>query len=138
MKTQKITIQAKINAEVEKVWELYTSPKHITRWNFASTDWHCPEAQNDMQIGGKYKARMEAKDGSWGFDFEATYDEINEGSNFSYTMPDKRQVSVDFAKIADGTQTTITFDPESENPLDMQKQGWQAILNNFKNYAESE
>jgi uncharacterized protein YndB with AHSA1/START domain len=137
MDTTKITVQATIKADTKKVWDYYTRPEHITKWNFASDDWHCPRAENDMRVGGKYSARMEAKDGSWGFDFEATYDEITDGEKFAYTMADGRQASVTFKSIGDQTEVTVTFDAEKENAEEMQKNGWQAILDNFKKYAEN-
>lgn len=134
--SNKIRITASINADVKKTWDYYTNPEHIVKWNFADPSWQCPSATNDMKAGGKYSARMEAKDGSFGFDFEATYDEVNDGKGFTYTMPDGRQVNVDF--VDNGTQTNIdiVFDPEEQNSLEMQKAGWQAILDNFKKYAE--
>jgi len=136
MNAGKITIQTSISADRKKVWEYYTSPKHIINWNFASDEWCCPKAENDMQIGGTYKARMEAKDGSFGFDFEAVYSKIFPFEGFSYGF-EKRNVQVDFMDVGDATQVMIAFDPETENPIDMQKNGWQAILNNFKKYTES-
>lgn len=135
--SNKITITATINAEVNKVWDYYTNPQHITKWNFADPSWQCPSASNDMRVGGKYSARMEAKDGSFGFDFEAIYTEIIEGKTFTYGIPDGRQVTVLFDHKGAQTDVTVTFDPEDQNPLEMQKNGWQAILNNFKNYTET-
>ena len=131
MKAQKITVQATINADKNKVWNYYTNPKHITKWNFADPSWHCTSAENDMKIGGKYRARMEAKDGSFGFDFEAIYSEIIEGEQFTYQF-DGRTATVIFKVINNHTEITVIFDPENENPIEMQKGGWQAILNNFK------
>ncbi|WP_312507890.1 SRPBCC family protein [Chryseobacterium culicis] len=135
--SHKITVSAAINADARKVWNYYTSPEHITQWNFADPSWQCPSASNDMRVGGKYAARMEAKDGSFGFDFEAVYDEIKDGENFKYTMPDGRQVEVDFKEQEGQTQLNVAFDPENQNPEEMQKGGWQAILDNFKKYTES-
>jgi hypothetical protein len=135
--SHKITVSAAINADAKKVWNYYTSPEHITQWNFADPSWQCPSASNDMRVGGKYAARMEAKDGSFGFDFEAVYDEIKDGENFKYTMPDGRQVEVDFKEQEGQTQLNVAFDPENQNPEEMQKGGWQAILDNFKKYTES-
>lgn len=135
--TSKITISATIAADKNKVWDYYTQPEHIVHWNFAHSSWHCPSASNDMQIGGKYIARMEAKDGSFGFEFEAIYDEIREGESFTYTMPDGRQVTVTFNGNNDSTEVIVVFDPEDQNPVEMQKEGWQAILDNFKKYTES-
>lgn len=133
---KKITIKSLIKANKQKVWKYYTEPEYITKWNFALDTWHCPTASNDMRVGGKYVARMEAKDGSFGFDFEATYNEIVAGEKFTYTMPDGRVVTVIFKELGDNTEVTITFDAENENPMEMQKQGWQAILDNFKKYTE--
>lgn len=137
MEATKITIHATISAGIQKVWNYYTQPEHITKWNFASPDWHCPSACNDMRIGGKYTARMEAKDGSFGFEFEATYSEITENQKFVYVMPDGREVSVSINEDNHLTNITVCFDTETENPVDLQREGWQAILNNFKNYAEN-
>lgn len=137
MNATKITVDTTVNAKPEKVWDFYTAPEHITKWNFATDDWQCPTAENDMRVGGKYRSRMEAKDGSWGFDFEATYDEVVDRDKFSYTMTDGRQATTAFKDLGDRTQITITFDAENENPVEMQQEGWQAILNNFKKYAEN-
>ena len=135
MSTTKITIQAIVNADAKKVWNNYTDPKHIIHWNFADPAWHCPYAENDMIVGGNYKARMEAKDGSFGFDFEALYTEITVGEHFTYGLDD-RSVTVLFKESGNHTEVIIIFDPENENPAELQKAGWQAILNNFKAYAE--
>jgi uncharacterized protein YndB with AHSA1/START domain len=135
--SQQITINTTINADSKKVWDYYTKPEHITQWNFADPSWHCPSASNDMRVGGKYSARMEAKDGSFGFDFETIYDEIVDGEKFSYTMLDGRRASVDFKKNGNQTDVVVSFDPENQNPIEMQKGGWQAILNNFKQYTET-
>ncbi len=133
--SRKITVKTKINAHRNKVWSYYNSPEHITRWNFADPSWHCPRAENNMIPGGKYNARMEAKDGSFGFDFEAIYKEINEGKNFRYEFGG-REAKVEFIDDDMHTEVIICFDPENENPLEMQQAGWQAILNNFKDYTE--
>jgi uncharacterized protein YndB with AHSA1/START domain len=135
--SNKIKVTATINAKAKKVWDFYTNPEHITKWNFADSSWHCPFARNDMQIGGKYLARMEAKDGSFGFDFEAIYDEIKMGQHFTYSFAN-RSVKVELKDISNQTAIIVEFDPENENPIEMQKAGWQAILNNFKNYVEQE
>lgn len=136
MDTTKITIQAVVAADRQKVWDRYTQPEHITKWNFATDTWHCPAASNDMRVGGKYLARMEAKDGSFAFDFEAVYNEIVDGEKFTYTMPDNREIQVTFEQTDDKTLVTVTFDPENENPVDLQRSGWQSILDNFRKYAE--
>lgn len=137
MNFTKITIEALIAASPEKVWDYYNSPKHITQWNHASDDWHCPKAENDMKIGGTYLARMEAKDGSFGFDFKAIYDEIIPMAKVAYTLEDERKVVTTFEKQGEQTKVTTVFDAERMNPIDMQKAGWQAILNNFKRYTET-
>lgn len=133
----KITVAAIVSAGTEKAWDYYTNPKHITKWNFASDDWQCPSATNDMRVGGKYTARMEAKDGSFGFDFEAVYDEIINGEKLAYTMPDGRHVNVTFNKLDNKTEVIVIFDAETENSVEMQRNGWQAILDNFRKYTEN-
>ncbi len=137
MNTTKITVSAAITADVKKVWDYYSNPKHITKWNFASDDWHCPKAENDLRIGGKLLSRMEAKDGSFGFDFEAYYDEVIDYKKIAYSMTDGRQAVTVFEDHNGKTKVTTTFDAEKENPVELQKEGWLAILNNFKKYVES-
>ncbi|QQR77732.1 MAG: SRPBCC family protein [Candidatus Moraniibacteriota bacterium] len=134
----KITVQTTISADKKKVWDLYTNPKHIVNWNFASEDWCCPSAENDLQVGGKYKARMEAKDKSFGFDFEATYSEVVEGERFSSTLEDGREVNVSFENLDGQTKVVVVFDAEKENSEEKQRSGWQSILDNFRSYAERE
>lgn len=136
MNSTKITIETTINADTDKVWRYYTQPEHITKWNFASDDWHCPKAENNMKIGGLYFARMEAKDGSFGFDLKAVYDEVLPFEKIVYTMEDGRKVITTFENSNDKTKVTTIFEAENQNPVDMQKAGWQAILNNFKRYVE--
>jgi len=136
MNTSKITVSATILGPPDKVWESYTNPKHIVQWNFADPSWRCPSAENDMRVGGTYKARMEAKDGSFGFDFEAVYSKIIEGRHFTYEFGG-RTATVDFNQKGNQTEVIVTFDPEKENPIEMQQAGWQAILNNFKQYTET-
>ena len=138
MNKTKITIEALISSDVKKVWDYWTNPEHITKWNFASDDWHCPKAENDLRVGGKLKSRMEAKDGSFGFDFEAIYDEVINHKKISYNLTDERQVITFFENQNGRTKVTTTFDAENENPVEMQRTGWQAILNNFKKYVESD
>ncbi|HMT11465.1 MAG TPA: SRPBCC family protein [Ignavibacteria bacterium] len=137
MQREKITIEAVIKADVNKVWEMWNQPEHITKWNQASDDWHSPSSENNLRTGGKFKTRMEAKDGSMGFDFGGTYDEVVTNEIIRYTMDDGRQVSVKFAQEGDLTRVTETFEAESANSVEMQRTGWQAILDNFKKYAES-
>ncbi len=133
---QKITITANIQADIKKVWDYYTNPTHIVHWNFADPSWHCPKAENDMRIGGTYKARMEARDGSFGFDFEVVYTDIKVEKEISYVFGE-RSAHILFESLDAATNLTITFDPENENPIEMQQAGWQAILNNFKSYTEN-
>jgi uncharacterized protein YndB with AHSA1/START domain len=137
MNTTKIKIETTISADVKKVWDYYTKPEHITKWNYASDDWHCPKAENDLRAGGKLKSRMEAKDGSFGFDFEATYDDVIHQKKIAYTMTDGREAITDFENQNGKTKVTTTFDAENENPVDMQRSGWQVILDNFKKYLET-
>jgi uncharacterized protein YndB with AHSA1/START domain len=132
-----ITIQATVQADAGKAWECYTKPEHITKWNFASDDWHCPSAFNELKVGGTYRVRMEAKDGSFGFDLEATYDSVEPGKSFSYTMTDGRPVQLVMHDKGNTTEVTITFEAENQNPVELQRDGWQAILNNYKKYTES-
>lgn len=137
METIQITITATINADTEKVWKYYTEPEHITQWNFAADDWQCPSAENDLRVGGTYRARMEAKDGSFGFDFEAVYNEVVDQQKINYSLTDDRKVTVDFEDLGEQTRVTTSFDAENQNPVEMQRVGWQAILDNFKKYVES-
>jgi uncharacterized protein YndB with AHSA1/START domain len=132
-----ITVQATINATVSKVWEYWNKPEHIVNWCFASEDWHAPRATNDLKVGSSFTTRMEAKDGSFGFDLTGIYDEIEVNRLIKYHLEDNRNVIVEFSED-NGTTTVIEhFDPENENPHDMQQMGWQMILNNFKKYVES-
>lgn len=138
MNEKNITVEATINAETKKVWDYWTKPEHITKWNFATDDWQCPAAKNDLRAGGKYFARMEAKDGSFGFDFEATYDQVIDQKKITYTMGDGRQSTTTFENLNGTTKVITIFDAESSNPKERQQQGWQGILNNFKKYAETD
>jgi uncharacterized protein YndB with AHSA1/START domain len=132
-----ITISATIEAPVEKVWDCWTLPQHITNWTFASDDWHSPKATNDLKVDGKFFTRMEAKDGSFGFDFEGTYTHVEMHRFIQYVLADSRVVKISFAKEGTDTIVTESFDPENENSRELQQQGWQAILNNFKKYVET-
>ncbi len=134
---QPITVAATVNVPVEKAWQVWNEPQHITQWATASPEWHTPRAENDLRTDGSFANRMEAKDGSFGFDFGGTYDEVDEHKTIRYTMGDGRKVSIGFE--GNGNQTTITetFDPENQNPIEMQQQGWQAIMDNFKKYTEA-
>jgi uncharacterized protein YndB with AHSA1/START domain len=137
MTYQKITIEATVLANRQKTWDCYTQPEHMMNWNFAAEEWHCPNATIDLTVGGKFRARMEAKDGSAGFDFEGTYTEITEGETLSYIMADGRKVDITFRGSDEATQVTLIFDAETENPPELQQFGWQSILNNFKTYTET-
>ena len=134
----RITVETTVNAPVEKVWECWTKTEHIMQWNSASPDWHTPKATNDLRDGGVFTSRMEAKDGSVGFDFEGTYTKIIDHEQIDYVMSDGRTVSITFNEQGGATHVTETFDPESENSPEMQRSGWQAILDNFKKYAEAQ
>ena len=134
---RKITISALVQAEASKVWDYYTSPDHIVNWNFADPSWHCPDATNELKVGGLYHARMEARDGSFGFDFDATYTEIETGKRIVYEFGG-RSAAVDFEELNGQTKVMISFDPETENSIELQQKGWQAILNNFKKYTEDQ
>ncbi|MEO5644307.1 MAG: SRPBCC family protein [Bacteroidia bacterium] len=133
----KITVEATVNAPTEKVWEFWTLPEHIKKWNNASEDWHSPSAENDLRNGGKFRTRMEAKDGSFGFDFGGTYDEVKTNERIAYTLEDGRTVDIRFNVDGNTTTITETFEAETENSIELQQGGWQAILNNFKKYAEN-
>ncbi|MDB5284050.1 MAG: Activator of Hsp90 ATPase 1 family protein [Bacteroidota bacterium] len=135
--SKSITIETTVKALPEKVWKFWSLPEHITKWNNASDDWHTPRAENDLRVGGKFSARMEAKDGSFGFDFGGVYDEVKNNQLIAYTLGDGRKVKITFSAIGNDTKVTETFDAENTNPIEMQKNGWQAILNNFKKYVEA-
>jgi uncharacterized protein YndB with AHSA1/START domain len=132
-----IIVENTVNAPVAKVWKFWTSPEHITKWNNASDDWHTPFAENDLRPGGKFLSRMEAKDGSFGFDFWGIYDEVKTNELIEYTIGDGRKVITTFASDGNGTKLVTTFEAESTNPVEMQRGGWQAIMNNFKMYVEA-
>lgn len=132
-----ITVETEINSPIEKVWRYYTEPKHITKWNNASSDWHTPWAKNDLKVGGNFTYRMESKETKEGFEFEGKYTEIKNHEIISYIMLDGRKAKIEFKQIENKTHVKISFDPENENSLEMQKNGWQTILNNFKKYVES-
>lgn len=137
MTGQQITIDATIDAPVERVWKAYSTPADITQWNFASDDWCCPSAEADLKVGGAYKARMEAKDGSFGFDFEAVYEEVDPHKALTLAMSDGRNARTTFESAGGKTKVTTTFDAEDQSPIDMQRDGWQAILNSFKRHVEA-
>ena len=133
-----ITIHTSIKAPIEKVWQLWSNPADITKWCTASLDWHTTRAENDLRTGGKFLSRMEAKDGSFGFDFSGVYDLVKTHEQMDYTLDDGRKVNITFAVQGNQTTITQTFEPESENPMDMQRDGWQSILDSFKRYAEAQ
>lgn len=131
-----ITVQSTIRASINKVWESWTMPEHITKWNNASPDWHTPYAENDLRVGGKFKSTMAAKDGSMSFDFEGEYTLVKQNEAIQYVMADGRKVEISFKESQNGVEVIERFDPETVNSEAMQKQGWQAILDNFKKYTE--
>ncbi|MGP4081526.1 SRPBCC family protein [Pseudalkalibacillus sp. R45] len=131
-----ITVETTVQTPVEEVWKYWTEPQHITKWSFASDDWHAPNAENDLRDGGRFHTRMEAKDGSFGFDFSGVYDEVKIHELISYTLDDGRKVTITFASQENGTKIIETFEAESDNPIEMQEAGWQAFLDNFKKYSE--
>ena len=131
-----ITVQTKINASLEKVWKFWTKPEHIKNWAFASPEWHAPAAENDLNVGGKFSTTMAAKDGSMSFDFGGEYTLVKQNEAINYIMDDGRSAEITFKETADGVEIIESFDPETQNPEEMQRGGWQAILDNFKNYVE--
>ena len=133
----KIRVETTVNAPVEKVWKSWSEPQHIKNWCAASEDWHAPKAENDLRTGGTFITRMEAKDGSFGFDFGGVYDNVKKNELIEYTMGDGRKVKVIFSPSGDQTKIVETFDAEATNSVEMQRGGWQAILDNFKKYTES-
>jgi len=132
-----ITVETIVKAPVEKVWKFWTEPQHITRWCQASDDWHAPKATNDVRDGGKFSTTMAAKDGSVSFDFGGVYDKVRKNEFIEYTMGDGRKCKVTFRPEGNSTHVIETFDPESQNPIEMQRGGWQAILDSFKKHTES-
>ena len=132
-----ITVENTINAPIDKVWEAWTKPEHVVKWNSASDDWHTPKASNDLREGGKFSFRMEARDGSMGFDFGGVYDIVRNHEYIEYTMSDDRKVKVTFTSLGDATKVIETFEAENTHSIELQKSGWQSILDNFKKYVES-
>jgi uncharacterized protein YndB with AHSA1/START domain len=131
-----LTVQNTVQAPVEKVWIYWTDPAHIVNWNNASEDWHTPKAVNDLRVGGRFVYTMAAKDESFIFDFSGTYDEVISHQRLAYTLDDDRKVTIVFASSGQDAQITQSFEAEDENPHELQVQGWQAILDNFKRYTE--
>ena len=136
--TDRITIETTVKAPVEKVWKIWTAPGHIVKWNSASADWHTTRAENDLRTGGTFVSRMEAKDGSFGFDFCGTYDQVKPNELIEYTMEDGRKVQVKFKGNGNETIVSESFDTEDTHPKDVQRSGWQSILDNFKKYTEAQ
>ena len=132
-----IAVRAVIDAPVQKVWEYWTNPKHIVHWNYASHDWHTPRAENDLRPGGKFVSRMEARDGSIGFDFSGKYSNVQQHTLIEYILDDNRKVEVRFEPDGNKTKITEVFEAEQENTVELQETGWQAILTNFKNHVEA-
>ncbi|CAN5490078.1 hypothetical protein BH11BAC1_BH11BAC1_25660 [soil metagenome] len=132
-----LTIEAEVTAPIDKIWEHWTEPTHIVKWNNASDDWHTTLATNDLKVGGKFLSRMEAKDGSFGFDFEGEYTAVEPKKKIEYKLADGRKVDVDFIKQNNGYKIVSSFEAEEENTLDLQQGGWQAILNSFKKNVEN-
>src|SRR5690606_1684499 len=134
---KRITVEATAKAPLTTVWNVWNTPSDIMQWNAADPSWHTRSSENDLRVGGKFKNRMEAKDGSFGFDFEGTYDKVELHKEITYTMPDGRTATTLFTPQGGRAQIKTTFDAETENDPEFQKQGWQAILDNFVNYVES-
>lgn len=137
-KKAEVTVQTTLFAKQNIVWEMFTNPKHIIKWNAASDDWHCPKAENELIVGGRSNIRMEAKDGSEGFDFKWTFTKIQAPNILEYTLEDNRKVCIEFIETNGQTTLIEKFETETENSVELQKAGWQSILNNFKKYVESE
>lgn len=137
MTAPQIHIETSIAAPPERIWRCWTEPDHITCWNFASPDWCCPRVELELRVGGRYQARMEARDGSFGFDFEAVYHVIEPCTEIGYTLSDGRRATTRFTPVGAATRVETLFDPDTEQPIDMQRDGWQAILENFRTYVES-
>ncbi len=135
---ERITISTSVNQRVETIWNAYNSSEDIMQWNQASDDWHCTSSTNDLRVGGKFKNRMEAKDGSMGFDLSGTYDLVKQHEALGYKLDDGRKVMISFEPHGDTTKITESFEAESTNPVEMQQAGWQAILDNFKKYTEAD
>jgi uncharacterized protein YndB with AHSA1/START domain len=132
-----ITVETVVKAPVEKVWSAWSEPQHITKWCQASDDWHAPRAENDLRTGGKFSTAMAAKDGSMSFDFDGVYTQVKANSLIEYDIADGRKVKIVFTPDGDETKVTETFEAENTHPIEMQRGGWQAILDNFKKYTES-
>ena len=130
-----ITVETTVPVSPELAWAYWTEPKHIVEWNQASADWHTPRAENDLRVGGKFSSRMESRDGKYGFDFGGVYDTVEPYHTLNSTLGDERKVFVTFEPVASGTRIIETFEAESENSVELQRQGWQAILDSFCSYV---
>lgn len=130
-----ITVETTVPVSPELAWAYWTEPKHIVEWNQASADWHTPRAENDLRVGGKFSSRMESRDGKYGFDFGGVYDAVEPYHTLNSTLGDERKVFVTFEPVASGTRIIETFEAESENTVELQRQGWQAILDSFRSYV---
>lgn len=138
MEAKQLLVTSLVPASPPKVWEFYNDPKHVVNWNAAHESWSCPKAKNDLREGGKFSYRMEAKDGSFGFDFSGTYHTVRQSEELAYTLDDGRKVNVKFyPHEGENTQVEVLFEPEQLNDIEMQQQGWQAILDNFRHYVAS-
>jgi uncharacterized protein YndB with AHSA1/START domain len=137
MTTERITIETTVNAPVAEVWRAYTTPADIVKWNTPSDDWHTTDATVDLRDGGAFSSRMEAKDGSFGFDFAGAYTKIKQNELIDYELLDGRKAEVKFEPTEGRVRVRVTFDPESQNSIEMQRGGWQAILDNFKKHVEA-
>lgn len=133
-----ITVETTVSVSPDIAWAFWTEPRHITQWNQASDDWHTPRAENDLRAGGTFSSRMESKDGKYGFDFGGVYDAVEPYRRIAYTIGDGRKVSVLFESVKNGTKITETFEAESENSVELQRSGWQAILDSYRRYAEKQ
>jgi uncharacterized protein YndB with AHSA1/START domain len=136
MERTSITVKTVINASVQMVWFRWTNPDDILHWNNASEDWHTTKAVNELHIGGKFSYRMEARDGSIGFDFDGVYDKVLLHKEIAYTLGDDRKVKIVFNSLGNQTEVVQTFEAEDTNPVELQQTGWQAIMDNFKRYVE--
>jgi len=137
MNIKPITVETIVKSPISKVWTFWNKPEHIVNWAFASEDWEAPAAKNDLRVGGRFTTTMAAKDKSYSFDFCGTYTSVKENELIEYDMDDGRHAKIEFMKIPEGVKVKTTFDPESENSIELQRNGWQAISDNFKKYAQS-
>jgi uncharacterized protein YndB with AHSA1/START domain len=132
-----VTVAVSVQASPERAWKAFTSPTSVTEWNFASTDWYCPRAQNDLREGGTFCYRMEARDGSFGFDFEGRFLELSPPARLRYSLGEDREVVVQFTQEGERTLVSQSFTPESIHSLEQQRVGWQSILENYKKHVET-